>query len=62
MRVHLIDEGSGVPTLLLHGNPDSAGMWRPVIERIGHRLMGPGQKQMVLCLYRAADPAEGAGG
>src|SRR5690349_6630806 len=32
--VYLIDEGTGTPTLFLHGNPDSADMWRPVIDRL----------------------------
>lgn len=38
VRVHLIDAGSGAPTLFLHGNPDSADMWRPVIDRLRDRL------------------------
>jgi pimeloyl-ACP methyl ester carboxylesterase len=32
--VYLIDEGAGTPTLFLHGNPDSADMWRGVIDRL----------------------------
>lgn len=38
VRVYLIDEGAGAPTLFLHGNPDSADLWRPVIERVSRRL------------------------
>lgn len=30
-KVHLVDVGSGTPTLFLHGNPDSADVWRGVI-------------------------------
>ena len=30
-NVHLVDVGSGTPTLFLHGNPDSADVWRGVI-------------------------------
>ncbi len=30
-KVHLVDEGRGTPTLFLHGNPDSADVWRGVI-------------------------------
>lgn len=26
--------GSGVPTLFLHGNPDSSDLWQPVIDRV----------------------------
>lgn len=36
--VHLIDEGSGPPTLFLHGNPDTGEMWRGVISRLRGRL------------------------
>ena len=43
VRVHLIDEGSGKPTLFLHGNPDSAEMWRGIISRLkeGYRCLAP---------------------
>lgn len=33
-RVHLVDTGSGTPTLFLHGNPDSADVWRGVITEM----------------------------
>jgi haloalkane dehalogenase len=32
--VHYLEQGSGRPLLLLHGNPDSAHVWAPVIERL----------------------------
>lgn len=32
--VYLIDRGAGVPTLFLHGNPDSADMWQAVIAEL----------------------------
>lgn len=31
VKVHLVDEGSGPPVLFLHGNPDSADLWKGVI-------------------------------
>ncbi|MEM7355379.1 MAG: alpha/beta hydrolase [Acidobacteriota bacterium] len=33
----LIDEGTGAPCLLLHGNPDSADLWAGLIARLKHR-------------------------
>ncbi len=41
--IHLIDEGSGSPTLFLHGNPDSAELWRGLIARLRdrHRCLAP---------------------
>lgn len=32
--VHYLEQGQGRPLLLLHGNPDSAHMWEPVIRRL----------------------------
>lgn len=32
--IFVIDEGAGVPTLFLHGNPDSAELWRGLIARL----------------------------
>src|SRR5262245_41420659 len=29
--VYLIEQGAGTPTLFLHGNPDSAELWKDVI-------------------------------
>lgn len=37
-RVHLLRRGRGVPTLFVHGNPDSHVMWLPLIERLEARL------------------------
>jgi pimeloyl-ACP methyl ester carboxylesterase len=34
---HTIDHGAGPPLLLLHGNPDTAELWRGVIERLPDR-------------------------
>jgi pimeloyl-ACP methyl ester carboxylesterase len=34
VNVHLVDEGSGPPTLFLHGNPDSADLWKGVIGQL----------------------------
>jgi pimeloyl-ACP methyl ester carboxylesterase len=33
-HVHLVDEGSGPTCLFLHGNPDSADMWKPIIAEL----------------------------
>ena len=33
----LLERGAGAPVLLLHGNPDSAGEWGPVMEALGDR-------------------------
>jgi haloalkane dehalogenase len=44
-RVHFIDEGEGVPVLLVHGNPTWCYLWRKVIARLresgGFRLIAP---------------------
>ncbi|RMH22410.1 MAG: alpha/beta fold hydrolase, partial [Acidobacteria bacterium] len=37
MPVYLLDEGAGPPVLFLHGNPDSAELWRGVIDRLAGR-------------------------
>lgn len=34
VNVHLVDEGRGSPILFLHGNPDSADLWKGVIRRL----------------------------
>lgn len=34
VRVYLIEEGSGKPCLFLHGNPDSADLWKGVIAKL----------------------------
>jgi pimeloyl-ACP methyl ester carboxylesterase len=41
--IHLIDAGSGTPTLFLHGDPDSADLWGGVIARLRdqHRCLAP---------------------
>jgi pimeloyl-ACP methyl ester carboxylesterase len=33
----VLESGSGAPVLLLHGNPDSAGEWGPVMRALGDR-------------------------
>jgi pimeloyl-ACP methyl ester carboxylesterase len=35
--IFVIDEGAGSPTLFLHGNPDSADLWRGLIDHLGDR-------------------------
>ncbi len=43
VRVRLIDQGAGSPILFLHGNPDTAELWRGVISRLegGYRCLAP---------------------
>ena len=33
-KVYVVDRGSGIPTLFVHGNPDSSDLWSGVISRI----------------------------
>jgi pimeloyl-ACP methyl ester carboxylesterase len=45
-RMHYIDEGSGDPVVLLHGNPTWGFLWRDVIAPLleaGHRVIVPDQ-------------------
>jgi pimeloyl-ACP methyl ester carboxylesterase len=37
-RIHLLDEGSGTPTLFLHGNPDSSILWRGLMAEMKHHF------------------------
>lgn len=40
--VHLKDQGTGTPTLLLHGNPDSSEIWNGVMARLhNYRCLAP---------------------
>jgi pimeloyl-ACP methyl ester carboxylesterase len=41
--VHVVERGSGPPVVFLHGNPDSADVWEPVIDRLagGFRCLAP---------------------
>ncbi len=38
VNVHLVEEGSGPPILFLHGNPDSADMWKEVIAPLSKKF------------------------
>lgn len=42
-QVHLVDKGSGTPTLFLHGNPDSSEIWSGVIPALSrhYRCLAP---------------------
>ncbi len=49
-RMHYVEQGSGAPILLLHGNPSSAFIWRNVIPKLSSQgrviapdLIGHGQ-------------------
>ena len=37
LTTRVLRSGEGPPVLLLHGSPDSAGEWRPVMEALGSR-------------------------
>src|SRR5262245_43224839 len=43
VRVHLVDEGTGIPTLLIHGNPATSELWTGVIEHLKrqYRCLAP---------------------
>jgi len=43
VRTRVLDAGSGPVVLMLHGNPDNADEWRPLIERLAatHRCIAP---------------------
>ena len=44
VSLHVVDEGSGSPVLLLHGFPDSSALWRhqiPALVAAGHRVIAP---------------------
>ncbi len=44
VRMHYVDEGSGAPVLLLHGEPTSSFLWRKLIDPIvaaGRRAVAP---------------------
>ncbi len=44
LRLHYVDEGSGAPVVLYHGEPTWAFLWRKVIPPIlatGHRVLAP---------------------
>jgi pimeloyl-ACP methyl ester carboxylesterase len=38
VHVHLWDQGTGIPTLFLHGNPDTADLWSGVIAELQTRF------------------------
>ena len=43
VHVHLIDQGAGPPVLFLHGNPDTAELWRGIVSRLegSYRCLAP---------------------
>jgi pimeloyl-ACP methyl ester carboxylesterase len=44
IRLHVHDQGSGPPVLLLHGFPDSSSLWRhqvPALVQAGYRVIAP---------------------
>jgi haloalkane dehalogenase len=42
-KVHFVDEGAGIPVLMVHGNPTWSFLWRKVIARLvpGFRCIAP---------------------
>ncbi len=64
-QMHYVDEGSGRPVLLLHGQPTSVYLWRNIIPHLAtdHRviavdLIGFGKSDKPEIDYRVADHAE----
>jgi haloalkane dehalogenase len=41
VRMHYVDEGSGRPVLLLHGEPTSSFLWRKIIPQLPGRVVAP---------------------
>lgn len=44
MSFHVVDQGEGMPVILLHGFPDSADLWRhqlPALADAGFRVVAP---------------------
>ena len=43
VEIYLIDQGSGIPTLFLHGYPDSADLWSDIVTRLSphYRCLAP---------------------
>jgi pimeloyl-ACP methyl ester carboxylesterase len=44
LSFHVVEEGKGVPVLLLHGFPDSSHLWRhqiPALAKAGFRVIAP---------------------
>src|SRR5271155_5883509 len=37
LRTRVIEVGTGPVVLMLHGNPDNADEWRPLMARLGQR-------------------------
>ena len=63
-RISYVDEGTGAPIVLLHGNPTSKYMWRnvlPYIARVGRAiapdLVGMGDSDKPPIAYRFGDHA-----
>ena len=46
VRLHVVDEGSGDPVVMLHGNPTSSHLWRNFVSPLvaaGYRAVAPDQ-------------------
>ena len=41
LRLHYVDDGSGAPIVLLHGEPTSSYLWRNVIPQLPGRKVAP---------------------
>lgn len=46
MDLQVIDHGSGIPLLMLHGFPDHAAVWHPLLDRLADkcRMIAPDQR------------------
>lgn len=46
IELHYLEQGEGIPIVMLHGFPDHAAAWRPLAERLAQscRLIAPDQR------------------
>ena len=56
-KIHYIDEGSGDPIPLLHGNPSSSDMWRNNIPWLGWPDVSPDSPEPTLTWHKSTAQA-----
>jgi pimeloyl-ACP methyl ester carboxylesterase len=57
MRMHCVDEGSGPPVVLLHGNPTSSFYWRGLVAALRDRFRCVAPDHLGMGLSERPDPA-----